>query len=69
MNKVRVALLAWLSMTTLLVVACGLEGDLYIPEEKTKAATPEDQTTEEQDTNESGTDEEDKTNPSSAPAP
>jgi len=69
MNKVRAVLLAWLSITTLLVAACGLEGDLYIPEEETKAATPEGQTTQEQGTNESGTDEEDKTNPSSAPAP
>ncbi len=63
-NKVHAALLALIAITTLLIAACGLEGDLYIPEEEAKTAPAEAQTAEEQNTDDPDTDDS-----SSAPTP
>ncbi len=38
MNEMRIALVV---LTTLLITACGLQGDLYIPDESASAAANE----------------------------
>ncbi len=44
-TEVRAALLVLLAMTSLLVAACGLEGDLYIPDEEAETAPAEAEST------------------------
>jgi len=73
MNKLHAVTVALAITTTLFITACGLQGDLYFPEEKTASEESTAAPVEAQGTNSENTDnettEDEKSNPSSEQAP